>query len=117
LELRRVAAGSPYTVDVSRSDDATCEFTLDWSLTDGTVFPFSDYRIEYTITRNGSPVFSAASGDGSNNVLGQDGRVIFSAGVLPVATYQHGCRLVHLSSGKKIQVFTGRVTIGEGSFS
>jgi hypothetical protein len=111
-------AGAAYQVNVSATDDETFAFTCEWTLADGSDFPWADYTYAYELKRNRRPILALAGGDGLAVDPGEN-TITFQppeAMRLCAGRYQHGCRITHTATGKTIQVFDGSVTITEGNF-
>ncbi|AOO81667.1 hypothetical protein [Bosea vaviloviae] len=111
-------AGAAYQVNVSATDDETFAFTCEWTLADGSDFPWADYAYAYELKRERRPVLSLTSSDGLA-VDASENTITFQppeAMRLCAGRYRHGCRITHTATGKTIQVFDGFVTITEGNF-
>jgi hypothetical protein len=109
-----MANTAPYEVNVTGTDDETFVIAIPFENADGTVFPFDQYEIEYSLTRGGSRRLFLTQ---SNGITIDDGTVLFSAGE-PIhrGQYEHGCRIRRITTGQLTQIFDGTVTIGEGNF-
>lgn len=110
-----MANSVPMEVPIIGTDDETFAFTLEFSMTDGSSFPFSEYQIEYSLMRDGCQILSLAQGNG---ITVQAPMVTFRKGDGPLSKgeYQHGCRLRHIATGDLFQAFDGPVSISEGYF-
>lgn len=101
-----MASVAPYEVNVVGSDDETFEFTLTYVQSDGTVFPWASYTVEYIIgTQSGSVAPDPVSGN-----------AVFTGPSLSAGRYPHACRLTETATGKKRLSFDGTVTINDGPF-
>lgn len=101
-----MASVAPYQVDVVGSDDETFEFTLTYVQTDGSVFPWASYTVEYTVgNQTGTVSTDAVSGN-----------AVFTGPSLSAGRYEHACRLTEIATGKKRLSFDGAVTIHDGPF-
>ncbi len=108
-----------YTANVSATDDESFEFTCEWTMVDGTDFPWADYTFAYTLGYRGcGPILSLTDASGVV-VTEADNLITFAAPVatrLAAGTYEHGCRITHIATGKVVQVFDGTVIVTEGNF-
>jgi len=106
---------SPYEVNATFSDDEAFAFCVSFEMADGTPFPFDDYDIEYSVRQGGGTRLSLTQSDG---ITVTAPAVSFDGGNSPLrkGSYDHGCRLRHIATGRYLQLFTGTVTIGEGDF-
>jgi hypothetical protein len=111
-------AGAAYQVNVSATDDETFEFTCEWTLADGSDFPWADYAYAYELKRDRRLVLSLTGGDGLL-ITAENNKITVQPPMttrLCPGVYRHGCRITHIENGKTIQVFDGTVTITEGNF-
>ena len=103
---------APYEVTVTGTDDETFLFAVPFEMQDGSAFPWVDYDVEYSI-----PGHMLLTKENGVSIVGDE--VVFrdpSNRRLRPKTYEHGCRVRHLTTGDEFQVFDGTVVIGQGNF-
>jgi hypothetical protein len=109
-----MANTAPWSVDVTGTDDETYAFAVDFTLEDGTAFPFDTVELEYMLEGCGVTLsLTEASGITVTSAV-----VTFKSpdGALRAGIYDHACRIKTIASGEYTSVFDGRVTIGKGAF-
>jgi hypothetical protein len=112
---------APYQFDLSLSDDATPEFSLEWTMEDGSDFPWAEYTVEYSVHREGWLAWTC----GWSTLTEDTGVTVDPSANLVTVTlaqhvrpgqYAHGCRVKHIETGKSVQIFDGTLNIIEGNF-
>jgi hypothetical protein len=115
---------APFQATVRITDAEDLRFTISWTQSDGTAFPFDDYEIEYSVSLDGETEFTlyqigGSSPDEDGITVDEDaGTVTFfkAVGTLEPGNYQHNCRLKDPDTGAYSAVFDGPVIVTFGGF-